>query len=303
MSSVKHDVIQWVKRANSDAGLNGDHGNRRRRPTLRKVLEYVKLRRPKEDATTMQRRRSEGIDFVGELPMNIVTSKLIPMFMDDHVDTWGPCPYLDVSQRWRDRIFQCFQGLHFWLPHEEEHKTPRSIQLFQYPQLVKDMYIEWYGKYWMDVLLREGDFSSLRKLKVNGPSDTKECLVPTLRSVGRNLSQLTIHQLHVSLDDLLLACPKLTSLTLYVHYHIDFKCIALTTWPAIKELSITHNRIRRTTYDEVALICKSFPGLQKLDLCSCANMQCVLLVTDSFPCFKYFSIMAYRDGVRLHADY
>lgn len=132
-----------------------------------------------------------------------------------------------------------------------------------------------------------------------GPSETKECLIPTLRSIGGKLSHLTIHQLHVSLDDLLLACPKLTSLTLYVHYHIDFKCIALTAWPAITELSITPNRIRRTT---VALICKSFPALQKLELHRCADMQCVLLITDSYPCLKYYSIMAYKIGVTLRAS-
>ncbi|KAJ8657635.1 hypothetical protein O0I10_006701 [Lichtheimia ornata] len=296
MSSFKHGVFRWAKRANPDAALHGEHGGNRR-PTLRKILDYAKLRnRSKKEDDAMQR-YSKGIDFVGELPVDIVISKLIPMFMDHYIDSWGPCEYLYVSKRWRDRIVQCFQGLHFWVPDEEE-RTQRCLQLVQFPQYAKALRVEWYGRWWMDDLLRELNLCSLRELVVNGPDDTMDRFLPTLRSFSRNLRHLTIDHLHVSLYDLLLACPKLTSLTLSVYYHVTFDYIGLTTWPTLTALSISHVS-GPITCDEVTLICKSFPALQKLELRSCADIQCVLVVSESFPSLTYLYICVYSNAVRI----
>lgn len=70
------------------------------------------------------------------------------------------------------------------------------------------------------------------------------------------------------------------------------------TWPTLTALSIPHVS-GHVAYDEVAQICKSFPALQKLELYNSANMQCVLLVTDSFPSLTYLSLMITSSGVTI----
>lgn len=115
------------------------------------------------------------------------------------------------------------------------------------------------------------------------------------------LRHLTIRRMHVSLHDLLLACPNLASLTLHENYNFDFKCITLTTWPTLTALSIP-DISGHVAYDEMAQICKSFPSLQKLELYNCADMQCVFLVTDSFPSLTYLSLDISSFGVTIKSS-
>ncbi|KAJ8657660.1 hypothetical protein O0I10_006726 [Lichtheimia ornata] len=262
----------------------------------RKMLDYAKLR----NRAKKEHEQSKRIDFVAELPMEIVISRLIPMFMDQYIHSWGPCQYLNVSRRWRVRIVECFRGLYFWVPYDVERNYLWS-PLIQYPQYAKALYIERYRKWWTDDLLRGLNLCSLRELVVNGPDDTIDRLLPTLRSTCKTLRRLTVYP-HVSLYDLLLAFPKLASLTLSECHHHSFNSIGLTTWPTLTALSIScvsSNMTSNMTCDEVTLICKSFPALKELELCACADMQCVFVVSDAFPSFTYLYILVYNNAVRL----
>ncbi|CDH57644.1 predicted protein [Lichtheimia corymbifera JMRC:FSU:9682] len=57
--------------------------------------DYATLQHIKADAMERQNRR---VDFITQLPINIVATTLIPMFTDTFpLDAFKPCPYLHVS--------------------------------------------------------------------------------------------------------------------------------------------------------------------------------------------------------------
>lgn len=61
------------------------------------------------------------IDFIRQLPVEIVMTRLIPLLMHNaDLDSSIPCAYVHVSQLWCDRIAQCFGGLHFNIHWEED---------------------------------------------------------------------------------------------------------------------------------------------------------------------------------------
>lgn len=114
-------------------------------------------------------RANRGVDFISQLPFDILTTTLIPMFMDndDHLDACKPYPYLHVSHLWRDRIVQHIDGLEFVIREENEEDT--FPQLIQFAQHTKTLCIRKYSQgTWLGDLLRSNDFCSLRDLLVDG---------------------------------------------------------------------------------------------------------------------------------------
>ena len=72
----------------------------------------------KEDAKHQWRKR---IDFITQLPLDIVTSYIIPMLLGDKpLVVQEPCPYLYVSRGWRERIVLGQGGLKFHVRHLDD---------------------------------------------------------------------------------------------------------------------------------------------------------------------------------------
>ncbi|CDS10642.1 hypothetical protein LRAMOSA11128 [Lichtheimia ramosa] len=89
-----------------------------------------------------QQRDDKRIDFFSELPVEIVMTTLIPMFMnkDDRLDAINPCPYLYVSNLWRDRIIQSFHGLAFVTNEDTEHDP--HPQVIKFAQHTRSLYVQ-----------------------------------------------------------------------------------------------------------------------------------------------------------------
>ncbi|CDS10648.1 hypothetical protein LRAMOSA11134 [Lichtheimia ramosa] len=128
--------------------------------------DYVTLQRVKKDA---EQRDNKRIDFISQLPVDIVITTLIPLFMKKHpsLDACKPCPYLYVSNLWRDRIIQCTSGLDFVIQERNEEDT--FPKLIQFAQHTKSLCVRKYSKgTWLRDLLRSNNFCSLHDLSVYG---------------------------------------------------------------------------------------------------------------------------------------
>ncbi|CDH57650.1 predicted protein [Lichtheimia corymbifera JMRC:FSU:9682] len=88
-------------------------------------MHYDELRRTKSDA---EQHEAKGMDFVRQLPFDIVTTTLIPLFVDTSpLDPLKPCSYLHVSNLWRDYILQCSDGLCFKTTYNQEVQESRNV--------------------------------------------------------------------------------------------------------------------------------------------------------------------------------
>ena len=133
--------------------------------SYRKVVDYTKLKRVKGDT---ERR----IDFIIQLPNDIVFTMLIPMIMDNgEVDSRIHCPYIHVSKQWRDRIVECYGGLHFTL-HWEGHNTDMCAQLARFAPYAKSLDIIW-NKGWVNDTLPNYDLYPVSEIMIQG----KLCIV------------------------------------------------------------------------------------------------------------------------------
>ncbi|KAJ8658018.1 hypothetical protein O0I10_006289 [Lichtheimia ornata] len=247
---------------------------------------YAMLQRAKADAEDSASKR---IDFIKELPVDIVTSTLIPMLVDDFcLESLTPCPYLHVSHVWRDSILQCSGELHFHTSYsEEEEDVEKCAQLVRFARHINSLHVRRYSKgTWLSDLLRHNEFSSLRGLSVNGiPISNMDDFVRALGCVGDTLTHLTIHEGdhgRLSFVDILTTCSNLNWLTISQHNGGDFSSLPTTTWPNITTLSIEVTE-EYLTRDQIIRICKCFPSLKKFQLHPCQGVGSALLIPQYCP--------------------
>ncbi|KAI7875493.1 hypothetical protein K492DRAFT_210898 [Lichtheimia hyalospora FSU 10163] len=128
---------------------------------------YDSLQRTKADA---EQRDNKCIDFISQLPADIVVTKLIPLLMQDNMmNAFKPHPYMSISNLWRDRIIQCFGGLRIMVDQPYDRNRDRYSQVAQLSQHTESMYIVWSSQgTWFSDLLCDNDFGSLRKLIIRG---------------------------------------------------------------------------------------------------------------------------------------
>ncbi|KAJ8651262.1 hypothetical protein O0I10_013256, partial [Lichtheimia ornata] len=143
---------------------------------------YASLQRAKMDA---EQRQNKCIDFIGQLPMDIVITTLIPMFM--YLQRWEslkPTPSMHVSHEWRNRIIQSFNGLRIRL-HELDDVSGYIPLARHITTLVISSFTE--GT-WLCDLFRNNDLCSLKDLTIGN------YLVSSLKSVRNTLTHLEIVQ-------------------------------------------------------------------------------------------------------------
>ncbi|KAJ8658055.1 hypothetical protein O0I10_006326 [Lichtheimia ornata] len=125
---------------------------------------YVTLQLAKEDA---EHHASKHVDFIKQLPVEVVTTTLIPMLANDlPLPSLTPCPYLHVSNLWRDYILQSTNGLRFETGDKEEEEDPEKCsQLIRFSRHIKSLHVRRYSKgTWLSDLFSSNDFSSLQEL-------------------------------------------------------------------------------------------------------------------------------------------
>ena len=128
---------------------------------------YDSLQRAKVDA---EQRANKRIDFISQLPADIVVTKLIPLLMEGKVvNAVKPHPYMSVSNVWRDRVSQCFGGLRIMVDQPYDRNRDRYSQVALLSQNTVTMYIVLRSEgTWLSDLLYDNDFCSLQKLIIQG---------------------------------------------------------------------------------------------------------------------------------------
>ncbi|CDS10639.1 hypothetical protein LRAMOSA11125 [Lichtheimia ramosa] len=260
--------------------------------------DYVTLQRVKKDA---EQRDNKRIDFISQLPVEIVITTLIPLFMKKHpsLDACKPCPYLYVSNLWRDRIIQCTSGLDFVI--QERNEEDAFPQLIQFAQHTKSLCVRKYSKgTWLRDLLRSNNFCSLHDLSVYVcRSVDVEHIVSSLKHISNTLTQLSLRLQDgpdVSLATILMTCPNLTWLHMNAAHDVGLSSLPMTTWPKLRTLYIqgTGNDI---TCDQIIGIWKRLPSLTTLHLHPCTNIQSTFIVTDFCPSMNSIGIKVSGSGI------
>ncbi|KAJ8657602.1 hypothetical protein O0I10_006666 [Lichtheimia ornata] len=257
---------------------------------------YAMLQRIKDDS---EHHGSKRIDFIKQLPVDIVTTIIVPLLVDDSpLPSLIPCPYLHVSNLWRDCILQCRKGLRFETGyHEEEKDMEKCSQLIRFCQHIKALHVPRYSKgRWLQRLLRDNDFRSLHELYIhNFYSVYIDDFVPLLESINSTLTHLTIHGARhnlLCLTEILTACPNLVSLTLSQNDNDDLSHLPMTTWPNMETLSIECSDAD-VTEDEIIRLCKCFPSLKMFHLYPCYDIKSALVVPQYCPLLKSVDLEIY----------
>ncbi|KAJ8652398.1 hypothetical protein O0I10_011978 [Lichtheimia ornata] len=276
---------------------------------------YSKLEETRLVATQRTARR---IDFISQLPLDIVLHVLFPMLMgddnDDGVyDDWDLCPYLDVSRMWFERLFQACSGeFHFKL-----NTNRPSNRITRYAQHTMTLRINSYSLgNWYSDFLRDANLCSLWEIKITGLHAIKDVdyFVSSLKSVGNTLTQLTIMsrpsrpfaprsyftdtanepQPPLRIADILINCPHLVTLHITYRFDIDFSAVPLTkTWPQLTMLFLSHRNSDISNGQFVAML-KRLPSLYKLVLYPCIETQPMTTIQRYCPSMRELELVTKR---------
>ncbi|KAJ8657981.1 hypothetical protein O0I10_006252 [Lichtheimia ornata] len=266
---------------------------------------YDTLQQMKADAEQHLEKR---IDFVKELPVDIVITKLIPLLIpllsSFPLDPLYPSPYLHVSNVWRDRIIQCFDGLWFKLDDIKEEPGQETLsEITQFAQHTRSLTVYHNDQgTWLGDLLRENDYCSLRKLSVveRIEEGSIEDFVSSLKSVSNTLTHFDIGAIYppmrLSIPKVILTFPNLVSLRIKFKGHADLSALPIATWPKLTTFTI-YRADKEITRDDIIGICKRFPSLTTLELHPCEDIEAVHLVSHYYPWMKYLRLAAHHMGI------
>ncbi|CDH60994.1 predicted protein [Lichtheimia corymbifera JMRC:FSU:9682] len=241
---------------------------------------YATLLQVKMDA---KKRQDACIDFISQLPNEIIISTLIPMIMDGNLlDTATACPYLQVSHVWSDRIIQCFNGLRFTLNEDND-----MSQVIRFAQHTRSLHVpHCYQGTWLGDLIGGNAFSSLQQISIgNFSSPHIEHFLSSLQSVSSTLTEFEMDMEDgpgFRVPDVMMACRNLDSLKISEALDGDVTSTHMTTWPTLTTLALTSLR-HPITCDEIIDIWERFPALKKLTLSPCRDIQSTLIIPEHFP--------------------
>ncbi|KAJ8657962.1 hypothetical protein O0I10_006233 [Lichtheimia ornata] len=263
---------------------------------------YDELKQAKMDA---EQHQSKRIDFISQLPNDIVITTLIPMFMDRFpLRSDIPCSYLHVSNVWRDRVIQCFDGLRFMVGYDHDYDADTLSQVIQFAQHTKTLSITLHGHgTWLGDLLRDNDFCSLGRLSIEHcMNDHIGRFVTSLESISKTLTHLSMisgsSHLSPPIATILLTCPHLVSLELSRPHVADLSSLPLTTWANLKKLTIDGAQ-EPITCEQAIGIWRRFPSLNHLGLNPCSDIQSALIVSDYLPSINSLEISPTNAGTHI----
>ncbi|CDS06429.1 hypothetical protein LRAMOSA08957 [Lichtheimia ramosa] len=262
-------------------------------------VHYATLQRLKMDADQQQ---AKCIDFISQLPLDVVITTLIPMLMEHNsLHPSDPCEYLYVSNQWRDRIVQCWGGFKFRIHHEDSVIMSECQQLFDFSQYATSLHIYKYSTgTWLPDLFRDHNFASLRKIHIQCLTAYKiNHFISALKLVSNTVTHLDIDlddRLRLSLSNVLLTCPNLVSLDMANPSDIDLS--EIPTMPKLETLLISYAQ-EEITSDRIKEVCQRFPSLKKLELGPCLDIESALVVSDYCPSMKHLGIVMLDQGVEI----
>ncbi|KAJ8657565.1 hypothetical protein O0I10_006629 [Lichtheimia ornata] len=247
-----------------------------------KDTHYDTLQRAKTDA---EQRQNTRIDFISQLPLDIVITTLIPMFMDPSYITFSrhnTC--LGVSTIWRDRIYRSVDELYFDTALDGAATPCHVIQLAHHLKVLK--VVDDNPGTWLCDVLCNNKLYSLRELQIKGSSIAcVDDMVSSLKSIGNTLTQLCWYpgsEIALPIHDILHNCPNLVSLDISQQSVCNFNSLPTTSWPNITTLCLADAQ-ETVTSDTVIAISKHFPSLKTLSLQPCLDPQLTSVVLDHYP--------------------
>ncbi|CDH54819.1 predicted protein [Lichtheimia corymbifera JMRC:FSU:9682] len=257
-----------------------------------------------ETKTVAMQRDVCGLDFVSQLPFEIVMDVLFPMLLGDDgiLDGKKRCPYLDVSKTWFDRIVQaCGGGLHFKIA--DQYSYDEVVRHAQHTKTIQIGYCS--QGLWISYFFQRANFCNLREIKIEGLKDDTitSDFVSSFKSVSNTLTHLTIrkstkgifqptHPLRVV--DILSNCPHLVMLDIDYQFYADFDAVPLTkTWPQLTTLSLSC-RNSGISNEQFLEMLKRLPSLKNLTLHACIEPQSMTMIKRYGPVLRGLLLRANR---------
>ncbi|KAJ8657976.1 hypothetical protein O0I10_006247 [Lichtheimia ornata] len=261
---------------------------------------YDDLKRAKMDA---EQRQNTRIDFVSQLPLDIVITTLIPMLVKDSLRIPEmPSPYVFISKTWRDRIVECFGGLRFEIGYFGGHRDRECLEVAKFARYTKELKVSSYSQgRWVGDLLSQNDFCMLRKLCIAEFSNNHvDHFVSCLESISNTLTHLNIsfQGAVLSVPTIVKACPNLVSLCIFNTPNAGVSSLPMKTWPALRTLSLTFSQTALTC-DEIVWILRRFPSLKRLELHPCSDIESALIVLRYAPRISNIELLMRDKGVQL----
>ncbi|KAJ8658017.1 hypothetical protein O0I10_006288 [Lichtheimia ornata] len=226
---------------------------------------YADLQKGHADAESAANNR---VDFITQLPLEIVVSAILPLLFDECMEADTPCPYLYVSRTWRQRMLAC-NNLSFY--HEELHEGPpgHMRELKRFSHHVKTLSME---SGWMDVLENSLSifdtckFPNLTKLTIKYYGYWAGDVTYALESVSQTVTDLSLHTEEHQTPDIHLAvvldlCPRLVSLNLTAWDILDLN----EQYPTLTHLTM-NILCERLSHDTMINLLSHLPSLVLLDI-------------------------------------
>ncbi|CDH54838.1 predicted protein [Lichtheimia corymbifera JMRC:FSU:9682] len=242
------------------------------------------LLKAKANAETMQQKR---IDFITQLPLDIVSTSIVPLLMDD--ETWSikrPCPYFQVSKRWRERF-----GRDGRLCYEVDGSEPYPAYLVSLCDCVHSMVIHNYNPDG-DGFRQLGQLSALQRLSIAGiSSENGSSFLSSLRKIGASLQDMEISLTPgtmLNVRDIMERCPHLSRLVTYRVASADLLS-ALHPYPHLMQpipslVTLELCALRKpVTHQQALSLLQHYPSLQSLTLYPCHDSNFLPMVHQHCP--------------------
>ncbi|KAJ8652610.1 hypothetical protein O0I10_011756 [Lichtheimia ornata] len=238
---------------------------------------YQQLLKARADAEMMQQK---GMDFISKLPLDVVSTSIVPLLMDDVI--WSqrkPCPYLQVSRSWRDRFGRGKLCYHIY------GSNPSPTQVVSLSNSVQSLVIDNYNPQVGFHFSRQ--LSALRRLWISGISPRNQSyFLVSLSRIGTSLGDLEISLTQgtmLNVGDIMAQCPHLSRLITYgvangdlistLHPYPHF------TQPISSLVSLELRALRTPVNHQYAIsLLQYYPSLQSLVLYPCRDSRFLQMI-------------------------
>ncbi|KAJ8657995.1 hypothetical protein O0I10_006266 [Lichtheimia ornata] len=246
---------------------------------------YADLQMGHANATNAGNKR---VDFITQLPFEIVASAILRLLFDECMEADTPCPYLYVSRTWRERKLVC-NNLSFH--HEELHEghPGHMRELKRFSHHVKTLSME---SGWMDVLENSLSifdtckFPNLTKLTIKYYGYWAGDVTYALEAVSQTVTDLYLYTEEHQTPDIHLTivldlCPRLVSLNLTAWDILDLT----EQYPTLTHLTM-NILCERLSHDTMINLLSHLPSLVLFDIYRVPDIQFLTSVRQYCPHMK-----------------
>ncbi|CDH60956.1 predicted protein [Lichtheimia corymbifera JMRC:FSU:9682] len=263
--------------------------------TYSKGLEAVPASDPHYHDLQQQQQRitanttsNKRIDFISELPIDVVSTHIIPKFMSTLLST-GCCPYLHVSHTWQQLILQHAEDLSVEVDYEAPLFHKGHGQLIRFAPYVKSLDLTVSKEEHLVDLLSRAKFSSLEKLKLE--SETTESQLKGLAMVADTLTHLDIgFNASLHLYDVMQTCRNLTFLKFQDVDAVIPPSPSSLQYPRLTHLGFHSYSEESVEEDNLVRVLSLFPNLVSLAISPMPEDSSILpLLTQQCPHLRMLS--------------